>query len=168
MNTRKLTLSALLLASDVLLTRVLAVNTPVMKIGLGFAAVAICAQLYGAPWAALLAALGDILGSTLFPNGAYFPGFTLTAALTGLLFGLCLYGGQKHWTRPILAAVLNCVLISYLANSAMIAFITGNSYRSMLAVRAVQLTVMLPLQSLVLLWLSRSDLIRRLLAHARR
>ena len=168
MNTRKLTLSALLLASDVLLTRVLAFNTPLMKIGLGFAAVAICARLYGAPWAALVAALGDILGSVLFPTGAYFPGFTLTAALTGLLFGLGLYGGRKHWVRPVLAAVLNCVLISYLANSAMIAFITGNSYRSMLAVRAVQLTVMLPLQSLVLLWLSRSDPIRRLLAHARR
>ena len=56
MNTRKLTLSALLLASDVLLTRVLAFNTPLMKIGLGFAAVAICARLYGAPWAALVAA----------------------------------------------------------------------------------------------------------------
>ena len=95
MNTRKLTLSALLLASDVLLTRVLAFNTPLMKIGLGFAAVAICARLYGAPWAALVAALGDILGSVLFPTGAYFPGFTLTAALTGLLFGLCLYGGDR-------------------------------------------------------------------------
>ena len=155
MNTRKLTLAALLLASDVLLTRVLAFNTPLMKIGLGFAAVAICACLYGAPWAALVAALGDILGSVLFPTGAYFPGFTL-------------YGGRKHWVRPVLAAVLNCVLISYLANSAMIAFITGNSYRSMLAARAVQLTVMLPLQILVLLWLSRSGFIQRLIEHAQK
>ncbi len=168
MNTRKLTLSALLLAVDVLLTRVLAFNTPLMKIGLGFAAVAVCARLYGAPWAALVAALGDILGSILFPTGAYFPGFTLTAALTGLIFGLCLHHEELRWYRPLLAAGLNCVLISYLANSAMIAFITGNSYRSMLAARAVQLTVMLPLQILVLLWLSRSGFIQRLIEHAQK
>ena len=166
MNTRKLTLSALLLAADILLTRVLALNTPIMKIGLGFAAVAVCARLYGAPWAALIAALGDFLGSILFPTGAYFPGFTLTAALTGLLFGLCLHRESVRWYRPVLAAALNCVLISYLANSAMIAFISGNTFRAMLTARAIQLTVMLPTQILVLLWLSRSGFIRRLIEHA--
>ena len=165
-QTKKLTVSALLLAADVILTRALAFNTPVMKIGLGFAATALCAMLYGPWWAAGVAALGDVLGSLLFPTGAYFPGFTLTAACTGLLFGLCLYRRGKDWRLPILAAVLNCVLISWLSNSAMIAFITGTEYAAMLGVRAVQLTVMLPLQSLVLLWLTRSPLIRRVMDEA--
>ena len=89
-STKKLAVSALLIALDVILTRLLAINTPVMKIGLGFAAVALCALLYGPWWAAVVAALADILGSTLFPTGAYFPGFTLTAACTGVSFGLCL------------------------------------------------------------------------------
>ena len=166
-NTKKLIVSALLIALDVILSRLLAINTPVMKIGLGFAAVALCALLYGPWWAAVVAALADILGSTLFPTGAYFPGFTLTAACTGAIFGLCLYRRASDWRFPILAAVLNCVLISYLANSAMIAFITGTLYTALLGVRAVQLTVMLPLQSLVLLWLTRSKLIRRVLDDAR-
>ena len=137
-NTKKLAVSALLLAADVVLTRLLAINTPLMKIGLGFTAIALCAMLYGPGWAALVAALGDIIGSTLFPTGAYFPGFTLTAALTGLIFGLCLHGEKRSWLYPVLAAVLNCVLVSFLANSAMISFITGNSYASMLATRAIQ------------------------------
>ena len=89
-QTKKLAVSALLLAADVILTRILAFNTPLMKIGLGFAATALCAMLYGPWWAAGVAALGDLLGSLLFPTGAYFPGFTLTAACTGALFGLCL------------------------------------------------------------------------------
>ena len=42
-NTKKLIVSVQLLALDVVLTRLLAVNTPVMKIGLGFAATALCA-----------------------------------------------------------------------------------------------------------------------------
>ena len=32
-----------------------------------------------------------LVGALLFPTGAFFPGFTLTAACTGLLYGLCLY-----------------------------------------------------------------------------
>ena len=166
-QTKKLTVSALLLAADVILTRVLAFNTPVMKIGLGFAATALCAMLYGPWWAAGVAALGDVLGSLLFPTGAYFPGFTLTAACTGLLFGLCLYRRGRDWRLPILAAALNCVLISWLANTAMISFISGTAFGALLGVRAVQLTVMLPLQSLVLLWLTRSPLIRRVADEAR-
>lgn len=71
-QTKKLTVSALLLAADVILTRILAFNTPLMKIGLGFAATALCAMLYGPWWAAGIAALGDLLGSLLFPTGAYF------------------------------------------------------------------------------------------------
>ena len=166
-QTKKLAISALLLAADVILTRVLAFNTPLMKIGLGFAATALCALLYGPWWTAGVAALGDVLGSLLFPTGAYFPGFTLTAACTGLLFGLCLYRRGEDWRPAILAAVLNCLLISYLANTAMISLITGTPYTTLLGVRAIQLTVILPLQSLVLLWLTRSSLIRRVLDEAR-
>ena len=167
LNTKKLIVSAQLLALDVVLARLLAINTPVMKIGLGFAAVALCAMLYGPWWAALTAALGDLLGSLLFPTGAYFPGFTLTAACTGLIFGLLLKRGDRS-LRPVLAAALNTLLVSYLANTWMICLITGNPMKVMLAARAVQLAVMLPLQSLVLLWLSRSGFIRGILEDARR
>ncbi len=62
---RQLVLSALLLAFDVVFTRLLAINTPLMKLGFGFAAVALCAMLYGPAWTALVAALGDLLGALL-------------------------------------------------------------------------------------------------------
>ena len=167
-NTKKLAASALLIAADVVLTRLLALNTPVMKIGLGFAAVALSALLYGPWWAALTAGLGDLLGSLLFPTGAYFPGFTLTAACTGLIFGFCLYRRLPRWQNAVLAAALNVLLVSYLANTAMICFITGNAWTAMLTARAVQLTVMLPTQALVLLWLSRSSFVKRLMEGERR
>ena len=138
-TTRKLAVSAILLAADVLLTRVFAFNTPLMKIGLGFASLA-------------------------FPTGAYFPGFTLTAAVTGLIFGLCLYKRERSWIHAVLAAALNCLIVSFLANSAMISFITGNSYAAMLATRAVQLAVILPVQAAVLLLLTRSKFIAKQVA----
>lgn len=162
-TTRKLAISALLITADVILTRLIAFNTPVMKIGLGFTATALCAMIYGPWWAMLVAAIGDLLGSLLFPTGAYFPGFTLTAACTGLIYGLFLYRREPGWHRPVLAAVLNTVLVSYLANTAMICFITGNPFTVMLAARLVQLAVKLPLQIVVLSWLMRSDFVKKVL-----
>ena len=165
-NTKKLIVSAQLLALDVVLARLLAINTPVMKIGLGFAAVALCAILYGPWWAALVAALGDLVGALLFPTGAFFPGFTLTAACTGLLYGLCLYRRDRSLLWPVLAAVLNVVLVSYLANTAMISYISGTPYTTLLKARAVQLAVMLPVQGAVLVFLSRSAIMKKLLDRA--
>lgn len=165
-NTKKLIVSAQLVALDVVFTRLLAVSTPLMKIGLGFAAVALCAMLYGPWWAALVAALGDVVGALLFPTGAFFPGFTLTAACTGLLFGLCLYRRDKSLLWPILAALLNTVLVSYLANTAMISYISGTPYTTLLKARAVQLAVMLPVRGAVLSFLHRSRAIKRLLERA--
>ena len=162
-NTKKLAVSALLITADVVLTRLLAISTPVMKIGLGFAATALSAMLYGPCWAMLTSALGDLLGAVLFPTGAYFPGFTLTAACTGLLFGLCLYRKPPRLVYAALAAALNTLLVSYLANTAMICFITGNPFSVMLAARLVQLAVMLPLQIVVLSWLMRSDFVKKVL-----
>ena len=166
-DTKKLIVSAQLIALDVVFARLLAVSTPVMKIGLGFAAVALCAMLYGLWWAALTAALGDVVGALLFPTGAFFPGFTLTAACTGVIFGLCLYRRGKSWRWPILAAALNVVLVSYLLNTAMISYISGSGYAALLKVRAVQLAVMLPVQIIVLGFLSRSSIIQKLLAKAK-
>ena len=47
----------------------------------------------------------------------------------------------------------------------MICYITGNSYSVMLAARAVQLAVMLPVQFLVLGWLCRSGIAGKLMGN---
>ena len=151
--TRKIVAAGALAALDVVFTRLLAVNTPIMKIGIGFLAVAVCAALYGPLWGAACGALGDLAGSLLFPTGAYFPGFTLTAALSGLLFGLFLKGPftEKHFRlKAAAAALLNTLLVSFLANTLMISLLTGTAYGKLLAARAIQLTVMFPLQILLL------------------
>lgn len=177
---RQLTVSALLIALDVVFSRVLAINTPLMKIGLGFAAVALSAMLYGPLWAALTAALGDLVGALLFPTGAYFPGFTATAALTGLIFGLFLYRREKSWPRAFLAALCNCLLVTLLLNTLMIAvffrsspaelagadfvrFMELTSLKALLAARIPQFFIMLAVQTLVLAALQASPALLRLI-----
>ena len=158
---QKLALSALLLAFDVVFTRVLALNTPLVKMGFGFAAVALCAMLYGPAWTALVAGLGDLIGALLFPTGAYFPGFTLTAALTGLIFGLCLYRREVRWPSALLAAFLNCLLVTLLLNTAMIVVFFKASLPVLLASRVPQFFIMTAVQTLVIRALGASKALQK-------
>ena len=161
---RQLCVSALLIAFDVIFTRLLALNTPLVKMGFGFAAVAVCAMLYGPAWAALTAALGDLAGALLFPTGAYFPGFTLTAALTGLIFGLCLYRRPVRLLNAFLAAFLNCLLVTLVLNTAQIVIFFHASLEVLLASRVPQFFIMTAVQTLVIRALGASP---QLLAEAR-
>ena len=77
-----LTCLALLVALDIILTRFLSINTQFLRISLGMIPVAIAGIAFGPVWGGLCGAVGDVLGMLIFPSGAYFPGFTLTAALT--------------------------------------------------------------------------------------
>ncbi len=157
LSTKKMTVCAMLIAFDVIFTRVLALNMPLAKIGIGFAAAAVCAMLYGPAWAAVCAGLGDLAGSLLFPTGAYFPGFTVTAAIGGAIFGFVLYGSRPTVLRCFLAALCNGVVVSLLLNTAMISAVFGPPFVPLLLTRLAQFGVMLAVQTLVFVFLTRSD-----------
>ena len=76
--------TALLIALDVILTRFLSIQTQFLRIGFGFLPVAVAGIAYGPFWGAVTGAVGDILGMIIYPPAEYFPGFTLTALLTGV------------------------------------------------------------------------------------
>lgn len=147
----------MLIAFDVIFTRVLALNTPLAKLGFGFAAVAVCAMLYGPWWAAGTSALGDLIGSLLFPTGAYFPGFTVTAAMTGAIFGLLLYRHRPSVRDCFFAALANEAIVTLLLNTAMISIVFGPKFMPLLLTRLAQFGVMLAVQTLVLAAIARSD-----------
>lgn len=98
MNTKKKNLTkqicvlALLTAAGVVLGRLVpVVNLWNTKIEFAFVAVMLAACISGPIGGAVVGALVDFIGAILMPTGAYFPGFTVTAAITGLVFGLLLY-----------------------------------------------------------------------------
>ncbi|MCF0138251.1 MAG: folate family ECF transporter S component [Oscillospiraceae bacterium] len=156
-HTVRLIMIAMLVAFDVVFSRVAAINTSTMKIGLGFVAIVLCAMLYGPVWAGVAAGLSDLVGALIFPTGAYFPGFTLTAALSGVIFGLFLYRQRPNFLRSLLAAFLNNLLITLFANTAMISFVFGPPFWPLFTLRLAQFAVMLVLQTAVITALSSSN-----------
>lgn len=95
---------AMLSAMQVVLSRFLSIQTAVAKVGFGFVPVMFAGALYGAGGGALVGALSDVVGALLFPSGSYFPGYTLTAALSGAIYGWMLH--NRHGVARILLAYL--------------------------------------------------------------
>ena len=86
------------------------------------------------------------------PTGPYFPGFTLTTALTGLVFGLFLYKGQTKLWRMAAAKVLINLLLNLLLNSLWLKLLYGSAFWAMLPTRLVKNAALLPIE-IALLWL---------------
>ena len=146
---------AIMVACQVVLERVLAINTMVVKIGFGFVPLVIVAILYGSWWAAVAGALADIIGTFAVPIGPYFPGFTVTAFLAGMIYGLYLKNldkidMKKAIIRSILAAVTVSVVISLVLNTAMIAIVFNYGVMVLLPSRAIQAGEMIVVQSILI------------------
>ena len=165
LSLQTMVMCGMLIALDVVLTRFASVNLWDRRIGFSFVAVAVAAYLYGPLAAALAHGISDALGAILFPTGAYFPGFTLTAALIGLLYGLCFYRSNNVW-RTSAGVIASQVVCSVGLNTLWISITNHTPYLAVLPGRLIQAGFMTPVQlvviPLVLVALDRSG-IRRLL-----
>ncbi len=112
-----ITFTALLVALQVILGNVLQVPLMEKQYNFGFIPIAAAGALLGAPAAMIVGGLGDFLGAHLFPQGAYFPGFTLTNVLVGLVCGLVLHRRKPSLVRVVIAVVVSLAVINWPLNS---------------------------------------------------
>ena len=139
-------MTALLIALKIILERFLSYSVWNQRFGFSFIAVAFAAALLGAPWAALTAGLGDLLGAILFPSGgAYFPGFTLTAVLTALCTAFFIHKNAT-FPRVVISVLLNQIFGSVLLNSLWISILFGANFKTLVPTRLVQAGVMTVIQ----------------------
>ncbi len=148
-TTRQLVLMAMLIAVHIVLSRFLSISAWNMKIGFAFIPVLLAAVYMGPLQAAVVGALGDFIGALLFPIGAYFAGFTATAFLTGLLYGVFLH--KKQNSALIIGAVISTEIIgSLLLNTLWISILYGAPFFPLMATRVFQVAIMGVLEFLVI------------------
>ena len=146
---KSITNLALLTALEIVLSRFLSFSVWNVKIGFSFVPIAVAAMLYGPLAAGITAALADFLGAVLFPIGPYFPGFTLTAALTGLVFGYFLK--KENSVRSTACAVLIVqFLLGLLLNTFWIHLLYSSPFVPLLATRVVQSGIISAAQIIVI------------------
>lgn len=149
-NTQMLVTLGLLIALHIILSRFLSINAWNIKIGFAFVAVLVGAYLYGPVAGAAVGGLGDFLGAILFPIGAYFPGFTLNCALTGVVMGLLLYKKQTT-LRVVISAAINELGISMWITPLWISILYGSPYWPLIISRLPQIAILFVVEIIVTL-----------------
>jgi ECF transporter S component (folate family) len=168
----KITLStvvtlALLIAMEIIFTRFLSIQQWNMRFSFGFIPVVVAGIMYGPMAGGIVGALSDLIGVTLFPAGAFFPGFTLTAFLTGFAFGLFLYKKQTM-VRIVAATLLIQVVCSLILNTYWIYLLySKTSYFALLSTRLIQFFIMSAVMIIVIRIISKELLPRLKMALSR-
>lgn len=151
LNTKKIVLLALLIGLNIVLSRIVpAINAWNMKISLTFITMVIAGNLYGPVFSILVGGLGDFIGSLLFPIGAYNPLFTITAILSGLIFGI-FYEKNMEPKYAVIECLTNNIFVTLLLNSWFISITYNTSFTALLATRSLQALVMFVIQMLLII-----------------
>lgn len=145
---------ALLIALSIIFTRFIAINTQFLRISVGMLPVAIAGMAFGPVWGVLCGVIADVLGMMIFPSGAYFPGFTLTAALTGLVYAIFVYKKEASIVRILLASVVVCICLNLLLDTVWLNMMYGSGFIAILPPRIIKCVLNIPIYTVILhlLW----------------
>ena len=172
-----LTISALLVAMGVVLSMFRFPLSTVTEITLTGLPIAAGGYLCG-PWIGLIiGALVDIVGFILAPKGAFFPGFTISSALTGMFYGIFLY--RKWWdmkgrsagllhdgirglaVRVIASHLMKTLLISLMLNCFWLSIFYGMSFKAVFLASIPKEAINFPIEAFLIF--SIVQILRRIL-----
>lgn len=137
-SVRTLTVSAMLVAVGVVLSFLRIPLSTITEVTLTGLPIAVGGYLFGPAIGFAVGALIDVCGFLIKPMGPFFPGFTLSTGLIGLIYGLFLY--RKWWdksdsnknllVRIALAHLVKTILISLLLNCFWLSVFYGMPFKA--------------------------------------
>lgn len=141
--------TAMLVAVTVICNRLFSFLSIDTKIGISFIPIMICGMMFGPLWGGVCAGLGDFIAAILFPLGIYHPGITLTAVLSGVVYGFMGLAADKIqkplFFAPVAAGgvIVEKLICTLLINSLWISQLSGNPYLVQIAARIPQAAILL-------------------------
>lgn len=158
---KKIIISALLLASAIVINRFLSINTSILSIGFTFVPLMLAGIILGWKYSLLIAALTDLIGALLFPFGTYFVGYTISSALTGLVYGLLLYRrdgfklDKKFMIRLLIAILIVTILINGGLNTLWLVITMKKAFLVILPTRILKQLIMIPVMFITMVALCK-------------
>jgi ECF transporter S component (folate family) len=158
---KKILIRAILLATCIVLGRFLAIKTPIISISFYFVPLIFSAIILGPKYSALIGMLSDLIGALMFPTGAYFPGFTLSGLLTGIIYGVFLYQkdkiviNKKFLIKLIISVLLVCFIINGCLNTVWVIMIVKSAANIVVPIRILKQLIMVPIIVITIYLLSK-------------
>lgn len=154
---KKMAYTGLFIATSVILTRIFGGNInilgiPGLRLSLGEVPIMLNGMLLGPIYGAACGALADLIGYAINPmGGAYFPGFTLTSALTGLIPGVLSKHFRSTWNwGSITTMVVATAAITVLLNTLWLSLLYGKAYLPLLLSRVLGKAPLIPIHVIIL------------------
>lgn len=159
---KKTILSGILLALLIVLNRFISIKTPLVVISFAFVPIMMSAIWIGPKYSALIAGLGDFIGAILFPFGTYFPGFTLSAVINGLIYGVFLYkkpeqevSDKKMLLKLTISNLLVLIIVETFIVSIWLNILYGKAYLVIISSRLIAQIIMLPIRIVTIFFLEK-------------
>lgn len=153
-STRCLALTALLIAINIALDLLgLTIKLPPnLRIGFGFLCNAAVGMLFGPVVGMMAGVCTDVLGyfAGNLTMGAYFPGYTLTAIVGGLFWGLWLYPRKVSIWRAVGAKACINLFCNIGLNTLWLTITGGKAMGALLVLRVPKNLLMLPVEAALL------------------
>ena len=155
-TTRQMTLASMLIALQVVLGKLSVGDPAVVKVGLGFIATALIGYFLG-PWIGGLAmVINDLISNTILSSGTlFFPGFTLSALISGVIAGMFLYNQKVTWQRALVYEFFQILVTNVIFTTLWIYLMslssssTGRTFMALLSVRLPKEIVTWPIEALI-------------------
>ena len=155
-TTRQLTLASMLIALQVVLGKLSVGDPTVVKVGLGFIATALIGYFLG-PWIGGLAmVINDLISNTILSSGTlFFPGFTFSAFVSGVIAGMFLYNQKITWQRALVYEFCQILVTNIFFTTLWIYLMslssssTGRAFMALLMVRMPKEVISWPIEALI-------------------
>ena len=123
---------------------------PYIRIGFSGLPNQVVAYLFGPAVGGIFGAVLDIIKYLIKPEGAFFPGFTVSAALGGIIYGAFLYRRKLAIARVFAAQLTVKVFVNLLLNTLWLNMLYGKGFMAILPGRVVSNAVMLPIDTAIM------------------
>ncbi len=123
-NTKDLTIIGLLFGM-MIVCKFIPLPSGFGDLGISFTYIffAIISMIYGPFYGFLIGILSDTIGFIIRPSGFFFIGYTLQAALSGMIYGICLYKTKVNYGKVLLSRILINMLMNVLLGSILYAIV---------------------------------------------
>lgn len=148
-NPKVITFSAMLIAIGTVLGFFKIPINSLVEIRLQSIPIEIGGAVFGPFIGGIIGMLTDVLSYIVRPTGAFFPGFTISSIITGVIFGLVLYGKDLKLWRVFLAGAVNLVIVSCLLNSLWLSILYSTPFSVSFITRLPKNLVMFPINTII-------------------
>lgn len=150
-DVRVLTTCAMMLALATVLGFFKVPITQILELRFSFLPLACTGMLFGPALGGIIGALSDIFGYLARPTGPFFPGFTVSAIISGIIYGSILHNKEITIRRLVVAHLVHSVVITFGLNPLWLSMLYGKALLAVMSARVFKTVVMFPVE-VALLW----------------